>query len=227
MLLLERSFFYCDNTDILDVLGNRIHSMMVNDRFEPGVSDFRLSLSTKCRNVKKLTIGLKYAGAFFASPKPNLEQLLVNNIPDEHIQDILRIAQNSGGLRYISLQGSMVSYHTLQQLARLNANIETVAVYVRGPGLVSGGFCSACMIRLIECFVECELLKEVCLDFAGWLPSRVRVCFSGIETCLLALAKFITFVDFGKELGRSTDSKKISTCDNSSFFFPKLEVFPS
>lgn len=147
--------------DTVGILGPQIESLSMSEsEYAPAV-DMRACLSTKCSNVKVLSIGLANASAFFGAPKPNLGRLLLIDHRDRHeYEDIARIAANSGGLREIALDGSLLGRKALKQLACANECLERVTVYPRfSDAARTEEDCSAYMVNLIECFLDCKFLK--------------------------------------------------------------------
>lgn len=65
-----------DYMHVLGILGRQIEVLTLREEEnDPDLCGFSLSLSTKCRNVRYLSIGLKGAQAFFVAPKRALERL--------------------------------------------------------------------------------------------------------------------------------------------------------
>lgn len=100
-------------------------------------------------------MGWEHAEAFFAEAKPRLERLQLWFDGDERrCQDIgWTIAKNSGGLRDIDLCGPRLSREGFEQFVLANKFLETVIV----------GLSCRYMIDLIECSLNCLLMKKISL----------------------------------------------------------------
>lgn len=154
-----------DATNILGILGPQIEVLDIRRaEIEPNA---RMSLSTKCCNVKDLSIRLHVAEAFFSKPNPQLERLCLRDNEDEHqYEAIARIAENSGGLQILSLEGSRLSFKALEKLASSNKYLEKVFAYLICPDPENyGDFFSAYMIDLIDAFLPCLFLKKIHLKY--------------------------------------------------------------
>lgn len=171
-----------ENPNILGILGPQIEVLSLIDDDSGPVFDFefgpnadtRFSLSSKCCNVKRLSIGMGDANDFFARPKPQLQVLHLWDEEDIHKhEDIVRIASNSGGLREIRFIGRRLSRQALEQLAHTNRYIEKVAIDVRYPDWSQiDQFCSAYMVDLIDSFMDCQALKQI--TFQNEIAFRVE-----------------------------------------------------
>lgn len=143
---------------VLSVLGPQIQRMFDSPGFESQFSAYFTSLSTEQCNVEHITIGLRNAKVYFAVRRPKLKilDLHFNRLEDD---DVMDIAENSGGLRIISFWGSRVSPHALETLARANKSIEKVTV--RMSGAPTDDAYAAYMMDRIDCFLDCQHLKQI------------------------------------------------------------------
>lgn len=96
-----------DPTNILGILGPQIGILRLDQDFVPAMPDFEVSLWTECTSVTSLAIGLKTVEVFLATKRPKLKKLFLTgaNPMDAYADTLTRVAQNTGGLNEINLEG--------------------------------------------------------------------------------------------------------------------------
>lgn len=170
--------------EMLEILGSQIEVLAIDDDgYEPGV-DMPACLSTNCSNLIELTTGLTIATAYFATPRPNLQRLCLKNDESAHeLADVGCIADNSGGLCVINLDGLRVERRVLKKLALANKYVEKVNIDVAHSNPDSSRkeyFSSKYMIDLIDGFLDSQFLQWISLaapgTFMGKIPGVADRC---------------------------------------------------
>lgn len=154
--LLQRISEHCPNS----VLSAHLNTTgIIND--VPEMADFDTSLA-KCYNVKNLLVASKTACAFPSRPRNNLGRLyLWESGQTFEYQDFLRLVNNSGGLRFISVRSARISRKSLQKLAVSNKLLERVVFNVYHPEIASDDVSATYMIDVIDCSRDCHFLKDM------------------------------------------------------------------
>lgn len=156
-----------DPTNVLGILGPQIHSLELGPYFQLAHPDVvKVSLSTRCSEVKTLRIGMQGADVFFVQPRPSLKilNLSLGGRMSTCQRALAHAVEKTGGLRMLHLHCPRPLREDLELMADGNKNLDTVVVYLEEtPPVDVEAVWSSFMIDVIESFARCQLQEMLTL----------------------------------------------------------------